>query len=226
MAPEYRKKVLLIDDSFLLQVHGLQRKVNPATKRPEPVLMMDAPWNRENERLSYANILYDPDEKVFKMWYFIWRSESREAGVIVDGGNKLAYATSADGLHWERPELGLVEAHGSTRNNYVIPEMGIYGGTIIDDPSDVPARRYKMIFGVLGREARWAGFHVPLCLAYSADGLRWERPEHVNPVIRGISDGELTLLYDPDRRSYRLYTRRVPNLPRDISLYESPDLVN
>lgn len=33
-------------------------------------------------------------------------------------------------------------------------------------------------------------------------------------------------IYDPDRRVYPLFTRRVPNVPRDISLYESFDLVN
>jgi len=226
MTDLYRTKVLLIDDASLLEVHNLQRKVNQAVKHPEPVLKHDAPWDQDNERFSYANIVYDRDEKLFKMWYFVWRSESQEAGVIVDGGNKLAYATSTDGIHWERPELGLLEVNGSKKNNYVIPEMSIYGGSVIDDPSDIPARRYKMIFSILGREVRWANFHVPLCLAYSADGLHWDQPTHVNPVIRGISDAEFTLFYDPDRRKYQLYTRRVPNLPRDISLYESYDLVN
>jgi hypothetical protein len=223
---EYRHKFLLVDNSCLLRAHGVTRTVNPATKHPEPVLTTDAPWNQDDERFSYANIIYDPAEKLFRMWYFVWRAGHSGPGVIVSGGNKLAYATSTDGIHWERPELGLVEVNGSTRNNYLIPEMGIYGGTLIEDPSDPPPRRYKMIFGLLGREPDWAGFHIPLSLAYSADGLRWERPHHVNPVLRGISDGELTLHYDPDRRVYQLFTRRVPNLPRDISLYESFDLVN
>jgi hypothetical protein len=223
---EYRNKFLLIDDACLLQAHGLRRRVNPAVKHPGPVLTLNARWNQPDERFSYANLLYDPDAKLFRMWYFVWRGAASEGGVVVEGGNKLAYATSPDGVHWERPELGLVQVNGSSRNNYVIPEMGLYGGTLIHDPSDPPPRRYKMIFGVLGREANWAGFHVPLGLAFSADGLRWERPQHVNPVLRGISDGELSLLYDADRRTYQLYTRRVPNLPRDISLYESHDLVN
>ena len=49
---------------------------------------------------------------------------------------------------------------------------------------------------------------------------------HVNPVLRGISDDRFSLIYDVDRRKYLLFTRRVPNLPRDISLFESHDLVN
>ncbi|MDP7163203.1 MAG: hypothetical protein QF792_06905, partial [Phycisphaerae bacterium] len=86
--------------------------------------------------------------------------------------------------------------------------------------------RYKMIFMVTSMEMTWARFHIPLCLAYSADGIHWTRPVHVNPVLRGVSDGGFSLFYDSDRRKYLLFVRRVPNLPRDISLYESYDLVN
>ncbi len=221
-----RYKFLVIDDEDLLDVRDLSRKVNQAIKHPQPVLRLDAPWDRDDERFSYANIMYDAEENIFKMWYWVWRAQYQQAAVIVEGGNKLAYATSKDGIHWDRPELGLLDINGSKKNNYIIPELGIYGANAIDDRSDIPARRYKMIFGSLGREASWAGFHVPLSLAYSADGINWKRPEHVNPVLRGISDGEFTLFYDRDRRKYQLYTRRTPNLPRDISLYESYDLVN
>ena len=83
-----------------------------------------------------------------------------------------------------------------------------------------------MIFDVESREDRWAGYHVPLCLAYSHDGIRWERPKHVNPVLRGVSDDLWGLIYDRDRRKYLLFTRRVPNVPRDLSLYESHDLID
>ena len=67
---------------------------------------------------------------------------------------------------------------------------------------------------------------MPLNLAYSADGIHWDRPTHVNPILRGLSDAGWGFIYDRDRRKYQLYTRRVPNIPRDISLYESYDLVN
>ena len=55
--------------------------------------------------------------------------------------------------------------------------------------------------------------------ATSKDGIHWEKPVHVNPALRGVSDDLWGFLYDPNRRKYLLYTRRVPNLPRDISLY-------
>ena len=223
-----RYKFLVIDNQDLLEINNLKRKVNQAEKHPESVFTMGAPWDGKNEQLSSYNIIYDEEEQLFKMWYGIAGKGDNddEHGVIIDLPVKLAYATSTDGINWERPNLGLIEVDGSRNNNYVIPPMGFYGNTIIKDPSDIPSRRYKMIFGILGKEARWANFHVPLCVAYSADGIRWDRPTHVNPVIRGISDGGLSLYYDTDRRKYILLTRRVPNLPRDISQYESYDLVN
>ncbi|MAE64714.1 MAG: hypothetical protein CMJ18_10650 [Phycisphaeraceae bacterium] len=229
MTAEHRNKFLLIDDAFLLEVHDLERKVNPAIKHPEPVFRLDAPWDRGDDCLDLFSVIYDEKEKVFRMWYgvvsisddlFFWH-----------GPRTIAYATSTDGIHWEKPELGLCAYRGSTRNNYVTPQMGSILGTVIRDPSDPPSRRYKMVFTIgsdwaRGGETEWAGFHVPLCIAHSADGLRWQVPTHVNPVMRGLSDAGFTFYYDEDRRKYIVLGRRVPNLPRDLSQYESFDLVN
>ena len=224
MSQVYRNKYLLIDDAFLLEVSNLKRKVNQAVKHPEPVLVLDAPWDTcKSDCFNYNNVIYDSEEKLFKMWYVVTGNTPDE---YWERGRKTAYATSRDGIHWERPIMNMVEVDGSKQNNYILPEMLSLTYTIIDDPSDVPARKYKIVFQVESEEMRWANFHMPLCIATSADGIHWNVPTHVNPVIRGISDGGWGFIYDPDRRKYQLYTRRVPNVPRDISLYESFDLVN
>ncbi len=215
-------KFLLIDDQPLLETHKLQRTVNQAEKRRDPVMRLDAPWETDRDMLNTAHVKYDQEEDIFKMWYTLMRWEGKTA----DGPRGVAYATSEDGLRWSKPVLGLVESNGSRENNMIFPFMHHIGYSILKDHSDVPARRYKMIFDAFGEESRWAGHHVTLNLAYSHDGLDWERPRHVNPVMRGISDANFTLFYDEDRRKYVLMTRRVPNAPRDISQYESYDLVN
>ncbi|PYV13964.1 MAG: hypothetical protein DMG07_13085 [Acidobacteria bacterium] len=157
----------------------------------------------------------------------MWYGTERWKGGAADGAAyKLAYATSADGIRWIKPKLGLFQVGGNSENNFVTPEMEAFNCTIIKDNSDVRARRYKMIFSTGGRDPDWARFHSPLSVAYSHDGLRWERPRHVNPVLRGVSDDIWSFFFDPDRRKYLLLTRRVPNAPRDVSQYESFDLVN
>src|SRR5688572_19717809 len=59
----------------------------------------------------------------------------------------VCYATSRDGLHWERPALGLIEYGGNTRNNLVqSPVEGrIVNLRVIHEPEDAnPERRFKM----------------------------------------------------------------------------------
>jgi len=216
-------KFAVVDNESLLQIHNLERKVNQAIKHPEPVLKLDAPWDREDDRLSFINVLYDRENRRFMMLYDVIKTIKDR---YWPGGRKTGYAVSKDGIHWEKPILNMVEISGSRENNYIFPQMGSRSSTIILDPSDAPSRRYKMIFQVEGMETEWAKLHMPLNLAFSADGIHWDVPNHVNPVMRGVSDGNWGFFYDVDRRKYVLLTRRVPNLPRDISQYESYDLVN
>ena len=226
---EYRKKVLFIDDSHIFEVNNLRRTTNQAVKHPEPVIQMDAPWDTPSDELNGINVLYDPQDKLFKMWYKVSTPKKVDWGGAI---HKVAYATSTDGIHWEKPILNMVEHNGSKKNNYIIPEkVENFATSIIIDPSAPSVRRFKMIFvstSLWGSECvtEWSRYHSPLSLAYSEDGINWDRPVSVNPVLRGISDDVFCFFYDVDRRKYQLFTRRVPNLPRDISLYESFDLVN
>jgi hypothetical protein len=209
----------------VLEIRNLRRTVNQAMKHPEPVMEVDAPWNTDDEDFNYVNVLYDETEGLFNMWYAVLVRKERGCAA-----RTWAYATSTDGIHWDRPILNRVEVNGSTQNNYFLPPLYELCWTVLIDPSDPPSRRYKMIFTVAdnpedGAGVDWAATHVPLSLAYSADGITWSRPVHVNPVMRGVSDAGFTSYYDPKRRKYVLFTRRVPNLPRDVSMHESFDLV-
>ena len=65
---------------------------------------------------------------------------------------RVCYAESRDGVHWERPALGLIEYNGSTANNLVDLLGGASGIVALpmlyetDDPD--PSRRYKVAFRV------------------------------------------------------------------------------
>ena len=67
--PEYRKKFLFIDDTYVVKADNLRRTTNQAIKHPEPILTMDAPWDTPADEFNSLNVLYDPEEKLFKMWY-------------------------------------------------------------------------------------------------------------------------------------------------------------
>ena len=222
MSDTCRYKFLVIDNNDLLEINNLKRKTNQAIKHPEPAFKMDAPWDEETDVLNDFNVLYDEEECIFKMWYSVGYYAGADS---YRWSERLAYAISSDGIHWERPQLDMVQINDSARNNYITPAINFWP-IIIIDPSDISERKFKAIFQISGKEMDWAKFHIPLCLAYSADGIHWDIPTHVNPILRGVSDGCWGFRYDQDRRKYQLFTRRVPNMPRDISLYESYDLVN
>jgi hypothetical protein len=225
---EARKKFLFIDDQYVVKVDNLERRTNSAIKHPEPIMKMDAPWDTERDKFGGLNVVFDPQDKLFKMWYAVANRQVDWGGMV----RIAAYATSTDGIHWEKPILNMVDHNGSKENNYFTSsDLEEFNLSVTLDPSDPDSRRFKMICNCTsvwgsGCVTDWAKFHSPLSLAYSEDGINWDRPMNINPVIRGISDDVFMFFYDVDRRKYQIFARRIPNLPRDISLYESFDLVN
>ena len=74
-----------------------------------------------------------------------------------------AYATSPDGIHWERPALDLSQYRGSRENNIAwAPDGDRHTHVIRDEREQDPSRRYKAFFGANGRQP-----------AVSADGFEW-----------------------------------------------------
>jgi hypothetical protein len=138
-----------------------------------PVLKQEAPW--EHSPGMTASVVYDAEERLFKAWYM--------AGFYAEGSEHVqCMATSTDGIHWERPKLGLHEALGTKENNIVIPSSYHEGKdhweSMLKDPMDpAPQRRYK----ALGWSSYdWDGPLAGIYSATSPDGLNWSHtPEPV-----------------------------------------------
>ena len=153
------------------------------TKHPEPVLQAAAPWERPEVGGLWGPVHahFDPIEQVYKLWY------SSMGAYPADPPRKdptyRCLATSPDGLNWERPNLGLFEYAGSTRNNIFTDHPDV-GHGMLDCPemaaTEPAERRYKA--------AGWGGFDdnriAQLDVYFSPDGLRWQ-PYAGNPVLRG-----------------------------------------
>jgi hypothetical protein len=117
-----------------------------------------------------------PFEDELRMWYL---AQSTRDDPDRDGKQfRVCYATSRDGVKWDKPELGLVEFEGSRRNNIV----NLRGGRcdfacipIIHDPEDPdPDRRFKIVF------ESWV-YGNQFAAACSPDGLNWTETPN-NPV--------------------------------------------
>ena len=124
LGPESSRTDLFLHDDYLVaETQGLTLTPGTIRKHPaNPILVKDKPWEVGN--LNYTCVMQDREEGLYKMWYQVIR---RKPG---GGGNEswCMYATSKDGLQWEKPSLGIVEYQGSKANNIVLHEHeGIRG---------------------------------------------------------------------------------------------------
>jgi hypothetical protein len=230
-------KQLFVDDYLIESVTGAARVMNPAAKVPHnPVVRPDRPWEGKEVRLSY--VIFDDKDQRFKMWYstttFVARREG--AKVVVSGGgeggaseSRICLATSKDGTHWEKPDLGLVEFQGSKANNIVPAEK--FMPIFIDDRHEKnPARRFKGLVQVTHKDRPGMQYN----LFFSSDAFNWV-PYEANPVIDtsprpGRWGPAVFMGWDPIRRTYAVHMENClhkycPLETRVIGRAESPDMV-
>jgi hypothetical protein len=147
------EKQLFIDNRFIAREEGITLAMNPPRQTYEPLLVVDRPW--EGRIGEYNTVLKEGD--LFRMWYHVFPPD--RASGITEG---VAYAESDDGIHWTKPDLGLIEYQGSTANNLVAPQpvgsesywfaggrrldLRMQGAMVFSDtnPSCPPAERYKL----------------------------------------------------------------------------------
>jgi len=147
---------LFLDDEGVEGLEGLRRVVNQPTRHPEnPVVQGEYPWEKASTSV-YGTALFDEAMGRFRLWYLCTPGPlpSGRKWVEVGGYRRVTnctlvgYATSLDGIHWEKPFLNQLSFEGSTENNLV--KIGIdnpEGISILFDPQDPdPARRYKAFF--------------------------------------------------------------------------------
>jgi len=188
------ERQLFIDTHLIERMDGVKRSLQQPVKQPRPVLEGDMPWEHGHAIIIGNSLHYDEDDKLFKAWY------------DVDGGT--AYATSRDGLHWEKPVLGIMAHGGSKQNNLV--NRGRNLSVVKDHRESDPSRRYKGIYWGSadgGKGFPWGGKgHM---LAYSPDGIHWkDSPKNpVMPLSHGLTDGQYVLGWDPRHQKYVAYMR-------------------
>ena len=97
---------LLVDDYLIEKKENVQRVYHPFAKNKQnPVLVADKPWEGRMIYV-YGTVLPGEKGKGYWIWYHSWNHEYRNL-----------YATSKDGLTWEKPDLGIIGYNGSKANN-------------------------------------------------------------------------------------------------------------
>ena len=174
------EKHLVIDDWFLEETRNVQRTFHrPVKHRKNPLLIPDRPW--ESQTLYLFGGIERQQNGHYRMWY--------SALDPVPGNRKNAHvclATSTDGIHWEKPEIGIHEYKGSKKNNILILNVGT--ADVFTNPDDPrPDFRYLAKVRHQGTQG-WT----------SADGLIWNNHGIIIPQSLDAS----TCHWDPVRRKY------------------------
>lgn len=171
-----RSRQLFIDDYLIAERQNVRRQLHQPKKHPaNPVLVPEYPWERPAPVLAYC--LRDEHLGRFRLWYRARLSYEAEDGREYNYPN--LYAESSDGIHWERPELGLYPWEGSTKNNIILPAGDLRG--LIHEPEDEQAP-WKAVWehNSGARSPEWIpeqGYY----LYTSPDGIRWDLAGQVVP---------------------------------------------
>lgn len=176
----------------------------------ETAIIHDAPW--EGSGTGYHSVFRDGDKYVmlYKAWHLNVQPGSGGKATLDTRAHPLytCYAESQDGIHWNRPNLGIVEFNGSKQNNIVLVS-GDWQGVKIDaghialakdeNPNAAPDAKYKGF--VLG------GSPKGLLAFQSPDGIHWSPMRQEAVITEGAFDSQNLAFWDGARGEYRAYWR-------------------
>ena len=185
------RKQLFIDKKFIAKARRIKLTVNP----PVPggvAIDTDKPW--DGGYIDSASVLKDATGKYRA--YYACTAPGKNGNI---GRGSYCLATSADGIKWEKPNLGLVEFEGSKNNNIL---SVILRGHVFLDPKAEPDKRYKHVTG----ERYWGEKRGGMWVAYSADGINWKFNE-AGPRFPFSCDTFNIAMYDPRIDKYIAYLR-------------------
>lgn len=206
---------LFLDAWAVEQQQGLARVFHAAEKHPaNPVLKGDQPWESVPAAITgpyvYGTAAWDGGK--LRLWY-----------QVLTQGNHVGYAESPDGIHWTKPDLGIIEFNGSKANNFCVSaaQPGVAGGECHNpsvlrcpEPAD-PQKRYALFgFDNKAGHAR---------VAFSPDGLHWKYvPETEKKALFSSSD-VVNFFYDPYQQRYTVTWKTRSRRGRAVGVAWSPD---
>ena len=206
----------LFVDSFLIEEKtGVALKLHSPAAR-EVALPMEKPWEGNT---SWAPVVMK-DGSRYRLWYRV--DPSTESEKSRTSPPYTAYAESGDGIHWERPEIGIYEFNGSKRNNLVWKGPDTNMSVLKDEKPGVGSReRYKAVVRRPGRPGTSAAMGL-----VSADGIHWRLIQQDPILIGGMFDSHNIVFQDPWTLRYIYYGRGTARRVRRIRRSSSEDFIH
>ena len=207
---------LLIDNALIDTARTTAQEVLHHPVRRECVMTNSAPW--EADGWVYYTLIQE--QGFIRMYYLCMPMYNREHTRHDPPFHHICYAESTDGVHWNKPELGICEINGSTRNNVIVlsETMDAFHVFLDKNPACPRDERYK---AVLTRP------HRQLWCMLSEDGVHFRIGWMLSD--NGVFDSYNTAFWDERLGRYVCYMRDFHDGAngeriRDIRRIESTDL--
>lgn len=218
------QRQLLFDDELTDLRQGFTPIMNAAVRHNQPLLLPEKPWER-TAIWRWLSVM--EDDGVYRMWYDAYSEDPTDAFGWIP---RLCCAESRDGVHWERPNLGIIDFQGVRNNNIVFEGIGnkqrVWGpikladgrtiykpnfganGAVFKDPVAPAQQRYKYTFNdnhsPSFKESTGGGRIYGAC---SPDGIHWKVCKDGRPIIHWYHDGPPSCFWDERIGKYVMYVR-------------------
>ena len=216
------------DDLLIESVENIRRTFHsPQRVGDEPVVRKDKPW----EHVTYFTcntwqVIRDPKDGLLKLWYCDWdKPEVKPGDFASPGCFRMLYAQSEDGLHWDKPALGLETIDGHDTNVVLGGEgFNAYNLGLLLDPHETDHdRRFKGLCTYF----RQGGDCDSMLYVTSGDGIHFKH-EPTKPQfgrLGSLLDDVIILSYNQFSRTYVMNTRHY-DMYAIRRNYKSPCLMN
>lgn len=211
---------LFVDDFLVAEKEGVALKLHEPVKR-EIVLTTDRPW--EGKTCAYFSVVQDGGKVL--MYY---RGSSGGPDHSID--QVTCVAESADGVHFTRPVLGLIEAGGTKDNNVIWRGVESHNFSPFLDANSAaaPEERFKALGGVKQPGKNWHQGETPggLYAFASADGIHWRKMKDEPVITQGAFDSQNLAFWDTTRNRYVCFSRIFSNKVRAVQSSTSTDFLS
>ena len=195
-------------DTFLIDEAKTtaERRLHKPVRR-EVILTMDAPWEAKYTTMFSAVFA----EGKWRMYY---------TTVVEPKEKYVCYAESDDGIHWVRPNLGMIDFRGSKDNNIILDVEAVKAFDFVgfdnlsvfyDESPDCPAdEKYKMTCWWLG--------HAALIALFSADGIHFTKSRFLTD--EGEFDSQNRAFYSEHHGKYFAFFRGEHEPSKEVSVID------
>jgi hypothetical protein len=187
------KREIFVDKFLIEELKGVEI-IKHTPKDEGAVLLFDHPW--EGNFSGYSTIIKDGG--LYRAYY----RGVREAGKDGNENEVTCYAESNDGIHWEKPKLGLFEINGTKENNIILanaaPVTHNFSPFLDTNPNVDKNQKYKALGGTS---------KTGLIAYVSADGIRWRKLKEDAVFKNGVFDSQNVAFWSESENQYVCYFR-------------------